>query len=334
MPVKISFLGAAHNVTGSRYRLEANGVRILVDCGLYQERELRKRNWDPFPAPPDSIDAILLTHAHLDHCGLLPKLVREGFCGKVYCTDATSEIAQIVLRDSAHIQEEDAKFKRKRHEREGRKGPYPVVPLYTGDDARDSFPLFATVGYEDPTQIGDGKDHPEMFDEEMVELIRRRESPFDFPSLKMTRTVQESKAINNIRGTAIIIAGSGMCTGGRIKHHLAHNISRPECTILFVGYQAFGTLGRQILDGAPEVRILGQMYPVKARVVRISGFSAHADKGELFRWVSSLQKQPRHIFVTHGEPNAAQHFAHFLKEETGWKTSVPGYRDEVVLDLP
>ncbi len=129
MQIKLSFLGAARNVTGSRFLVEADGLRILVDCGLYQERNLRGRNWDPFPVPPKTIDAVLLTHAHLDHCGLLPKLVREGFGGKIYCTGATAEIARIILLDSAHIQEEDAEYKRRRHQREGRKGRYPEVPL-------------------------------------------------------------------------------------------------------------------------------------------------------------------------------------------------------------
>jgi len=468
MHIKLSFLGAARNVTGSRYLVEANGVRFLVDCGLYQERELRGRNWEPFLIPPHSIDAVLLTHAHLDHCGLLPKLVREGFDGHVYCTGATSEIARVILMDSAKIQQEDTEFKRKRHQREGRRGPYPEIPLYTTDDAKDCFRLLSPVQYGEPVQIGDGvvgtfheaghilgaamirvavsqvgekrnllfsgdvgrwnkpilqdptlfdeadyvlvestygdrlhesqetigdelarvinstveaagnilipsfalersqevlyylnelliKDriphlmvfvdspmaisvtevfhhHPELFDKEMMALMRRGKSPFDFPGLIMARTVDQSKAINYISGAVMIIAGSGMCTGGRIKYHLVRNISRPESTILFVGYQAMGTLGREIVGGDKEVRILGQKYPVRAKVVQIHGFSAHADRDELFRWLSALQRPPRHLFVVHGESETAWRFADFLRERTGWEISVPAYRDEVILD--
>jgi len=468
MNLKLTFLGAAQNVTGSRYLLEANGQRFLIDCGLYQERDFRSRNWEPFYVPPETLDGVLLTHAHLDHCGLLPKLVREGFRKKIYCTPATAEIAKIVLLDSAHIQEEDAEFKRKRHEKEKRKGPHPELPLYTTKDAEAALPLFQPSGYNKPIEIGDGieawfyeaghilgstniklkitqngesriilfsgdigrwdtpilldptvfeeadyvimestygnrlhgerdniddeleeiinsthkaggnilipsfaversqevlyylnsllnadriphlmvfmdspmainvtgvfEDHPELFDAEMLELLRRHESPFDFQGLKMTRTVDQSKAINHIRGTVIIIAGSGMCTGGRIKHHLVNNIHRPESTILFVGYQARGTLGRRIVDGDEEVRVLGQHYPVRARVAQISGFSAHADRNELYRWISGLRRSPRHLFVTHGEIEAANSFADLLKEKKGWQISVPTYQEQVSLD--
>jgi metallo-beta-lactamase family protein len=468
MQIKLSFLGAAQNVTGSQYLIETNNVKFLVDCGLYQERELQGRNWSPFSIPPGSLDAVLLTHAHLDHCGLLPKLVREDYNQAIYCTGATSEITRIMLLDSGKIHEEDADFKRRRHERENRKGPYPEIPLYTKDDAEAVYPLFSSVKYGQTVQIGDGVEatfydaghvlgssmvrlrieqngeartilfsgdigrrnkpllhdptlfdeadyvivestygdrllespedaanqlaevinttvkrggkivipsfalersqellyylnkflleghiphltvfvdspmavevtgvferHPELFDEEMKKLLRQQKSPFDFPGLKLAGTVDESKAINRIDGSAIIIAGSGMCTGGRIKHHLVNNISKEESTILFVGYQAAGTLGRQIVDGAKRVRMLGQYYPVRARIAQLNGFSAHADRDELVGWLSSLRNPPRRVFVTHGELNASQHLAGLIRSSHGWETIVPSYQEQVFLD--
>ena len=468
MDIKLKFLGAAGNVTGSRHLLEANGARLLVDCGLVQERALQDRNWDAFPVPAGSIGAVLLTHAHLDHCGLLPKLVREGFRGRIYCTTATAEIARVVLEDSASIQEEDARFKQLRHAREGRRGPYPERPLYTLEDAKACLARLTPVRLGKPVPLGDGveatfhgvghilgasfirvsvrqggeeriivfsgdvgrwnvpllqdpvvpdradyvlvestygdathpseadaadrlaqvvnetrqaggnvvipsfaiersqdilyylnelllanriphlvtfldspmainvndvfKRHPELYDEAMTALVRRDHSPFELPGLRVTRTTEESKAINHIRGTAIILAGSGMCTGGRIKHHLDHNITRPESTILFVGYQAAGTLGRMIVEGAREVRIHGQMLPVRARVVQLQGFSAHADRDELLRWLSGVRTSPRRVFVVHGEPATAASFAALVGERLGWPTAVPHYGEEVVLD--
>ena len=166
----------------------------------------------------------------------------------------------------------------------------------------------------------------------MAELIRQHRSPFDFPGLEMVRSVDESKAINNIAGTTMVIAGSGMCNGGRIKHHLVTNISRRGSTILFVGYQAVGTLGRHLVDGAKKVRILGQQHRVRARIAQIHGFSAHADRDGLLRWLSGFKKPPRHLFVTHGESQAASFFSKFVREKTGWETSVPEYLDEAILE--
>ncbi len=468
MQIKLRFLGAARNVTGSRHLLQANGTNILVDCGLYQERQFKARNWDPFPLPPENIDAVLLTHAHLDHCGLLPKLVREGFNGKIYCTDATAEIAKIILLDSAHLQEEDAEFKRKRHKREGRKGPYPEIPLYTAEQAEESFKNFLPIHYNKPIEIVKGvkatfydaghvlgssiiklgvplngqsrtvlfsgdigrpnkpivedpscideadyiliestygdrihqnvedtkktiaevinstkkaggniiipsfalersqevmyyinellledkiphmsvfldspmassitkvfQKHRELYDKEMIEYIRHNESPFNFPGLKMAGTTDESKAINSVKESSIIIAGSGMCTGGRVKHHLVNNISNPKNTIMFVGYQAIGTLGRRIVDGEKQVRILGQEYPVEAGIVKVGGFSSHADKNELLQWLKCLNKPPKKVFVVHGESDSALAFADFLKGKTGWKVAVPEFQDEIILD--
>jgi metallo-beta-lactamase family protein len=176
------------------------------------------------------------------------------------------------------------------------------------------------------------KRHSELLDQDMKVLLREHRSPFDFPGLKMVETVAESKALNEIKGTIMIIAGSGMCTGGRIKHHLANNISRPECTVLFVGYQAIGTLGRQILDGAKSVRIHGQQHPVRARIAQIQGFSAHADRDELMKWLSKLSVNPKRIFITHGETESAEQFSKFLNENTGYQTMVPDYGATVSLE--
>jgi metallo-beta-lactamase family protein len=176
------------------------------------------------------------------------------------------------------------------------------------------------------------KRHPELYDPQMRRTLQNRESPFDFPGVKYTENTKESKAINAIKGTVIVIAGSGMCTAGRIKHHLVNNITRPQSTIMFVGYQAVGTLGRRLVDGDPEVRILGENYAVKARIVPIQGFSAHADRDELLHWLSTLPKPPRKLFVIHGEAESAQSFGRYVHEKTGWDVAVPDYQEEVILD--
>ena len=467
MKIKLKFLGAAQNVTGSRHLVEVNGTKVLVDCGLYQERQFAERNWAPFTVDPKQIDAVLLTHAHLDHCGLLPKLVKEGFSGKIYGTSATCEIARIILLDSAKLQEEDAEFKNSRHQKEGRDVPQ-VKPLYTIEDAEACFNNFSPVAYREEVTIIDGvtatfynaghvlgsaiiklkvadgseertilfsgdmgrpgrpivcdptvfdkadyvlvestygdrvhqetsdiksiiaetindamerggniivpsfalersqelmyylsqlieedrihhlivfldspmaskitevfSHHPEMFDLGMQERMANHRSPFKFSGLKFVETSDESKAINNIKGTVMVIAGSGMCTGGRIKHHLANNIEDAKNTIMFVGYQAVGTLGRSILEGEKEVRILGQMRTVMAKIVKINGFSAHADKDELLKWLVELKEAPRRVFVVHGEMKSANKFGEFVRRNTGWQVTVPAYNDEFELD--
>jgi metallo-beta-lactamase family protein len=464
----LRFLGAARNVTGSAALLEIDGQRLLVDCGLFQERKYKERNWNPFPVEPSSIRAVLLTHAHLDHCGLLPRLVKEGFSGRILATPATADVARFVLLDSGRLQEEDAEHKRWRHEQEGRQGPYPAVPLYTEEDARRVLPLFSGVPYgervepvpgvkvsfhdaghilgssmirveygdggarrtivfsgdvgrwdrpilrnptvfgqadyltmestyggsrhEDPASIEDllaeavlstrraggnllipsfalertqevlyylnrllrsGRipnvlvfvdspmavevtevflRHTDLFDEEMRSLLASGHSPFQFPGLTMVRSAEQSKGINQLRGTAVIIAGSGMCTGGRIKHHLVNNIGRRESTILFVGYQAEGTLGREILEGAKDVRILGRGFRRRARVLKINGFSAHADQDELLRWLAGFKGAPRRLYLNHGEPKSSQAMAALLGERRGWQPVIPSYGETVVLD--
>jgi len=174
------------------------------------------------------------------------------------------------------------------------------------------------------------KRYRELYDMEMTQMVNQDKSPFDFPMLKMVQTTEESKALNFLKTPAMIIAGSGMCTGGRIKHHLVNNITKPESTILFVGYQAVGTLGRSIVDGIKKVRILGQRYPVRAGVAEITGFSAHADRNELLQWMSGIN--PRRVFIVHGEAKSAKEFGKFLRQERGWKVSVPMYRESVAIE--
>lgn len=462
--MKIKFLGATHQVTGSSYLLYAGGLKLLIDCGLFQEREYLNRNWNPFPVPPNQIQHILLTHVHLDHSGLIPRIVKEGFKGNILLTHASKDLFPIVISDSARIQEEDAAFKKKRHEREGRTGPYPEKPLYTEEEARKCYRLLRSVPYgrqislnnqvevcfhdaghilgsamievkvkdgskqktiifsgdigqwskplmnnpfvfdradyvvmestygdrnHDSAQDIDDKlckvinntirtggnlliptfaieraqellyylsrlvrqkripyvatflDSPmavgitrvfekahSLLDEEAQKLFRRGQSPFEFPGLNLAVSIEASKAINSIKGSIIIMAGSGMITGGRIKHHLVREITRPESTILFVGYQSRGTLGRQILDGVSPVRILGKFYPVRIRIEKIEAFSGHADRNDLEHWLNAFRVPPKHVFLTHGEEQSIQSLTDYIRTKSGWKTSAPIYKEE------
>ncbi|RMD76230.1 MAG: MBL fold metallo-hydrolase [Lentisphaerae bacterium] len=468
MSIKLHFLGAAGNVTGSRYLVELNSTRILVDCGLYQERDYQDRNYEPFLFSPEKLSAVILTHSHLDHCGLLPKLVKDGFRGPIFTTGATAEIAPIVMYDTAHLQQEDLLYKKKRLEREGRQPKHPLVPLYTERDVDATVSLLKTVAFNELVSVAPGVEavfheaghilgasmvrlclhdsdrertivftgdvgrwnrpiihdpdpfeqadyvlteatygdrvhppaedlrknltevilwtvqhggnvvipsfaiersqevlyhldllfqeklipplptfldspmavrvtevfnhHPELMNEELQQLLKNHESPFSFKGLQLVQSVQQSKAINNVKGTAIIIAGAGMCTGGRIKHHLAHNISRAESCICFVGYQAEGTLGRQIVSGESPVRIHGEYMDVKARIVQLHGFSGHGDKHDLLRVLRMLNSAPRKVFVVHAGEDVGTHFSSYLYDKTGWDVVVPRFRDCVVLD--
>ena len=466
--MKLGFLGAARQVTGSSYLFEADGLRGLVDCGLYQERPFLGRNWDSFPVPPEELDVILLTHAHLDHSGLIPRVVRDGFAGTILTTAATADLMSIALMDAAHIQEEDAAAKIRRHQREGRTVDHPVAPLYTVEDVQATMPLVEEAAYDAPVRLSDAvsvrfrdaghilgsamveltvkaggetrtvvfsgdigqwhmpfvcdptlfdkadyvvmestygdrehedrgridellgrtiretaaaggnvviptfaieraqdlmfhlsrlvydqavprlpvyldspmarevtqafERHDEFFDEEARRLLTSGRDPFRFPGLTIVRTPEESKAINEARGPVVIMAGSGMVTGGRIKHHVALNIGRPESTILFVGYQARETLGRQIIEGASEIRILGRTVPVRARVAKINGFSAHADRKGLDRWLDGFKTPPRRLFVTHGDADVAANMAERVRRERHWTVELPEYRETWDLD--
>ncbi|HMA53726.1 MAG TPA: MBL fold metallo-hydrolase [Acidobacteriota bacterium] len=466
--MKLAFLGAARQVTGSSYYFEADGLRGLVDCGLYQERPFLERNWDPFPVPPEDLDFLLLTHAHLDHCGLIPRIVRDGFAGTILTTSATADLMAIALMDSAEIQVEDAAAKVRRHQRENRTVGHPVVPLYTTEDVQATMPLVEEVEYGESVRLSDAvsvrfrdaghilgsamieltvrigsvtrtavfsgdigqwdmpfvcdptifekadyvvmestygdrdhedrdridellartiidtaaaggnvviptfaieraqdlmfhisrlvydkvipampvyldspmarevtqafERHDEFLDDESRRLFASGRNPFRFPGLTIVRTPEESKAINAGRGPAVIMAGSGMVTGGRIKHHIAMNIGRPESTILFVGYQARETLGRQIIEGAPEVRILGRTVPVRARVTKINGFSAHADRKGLARWLDGFKTPPRRLFVIHGDADVAADMAERVRQERHWTVELPEYREVWDLD--
>lgn len=466
--MKLHFLGANRQVTGSRYCLEVAGKEVMIDCGMFQERKFQDRNWDRCPLPAAGIEALLLTHVHIDHCGLIPKLVHEGFSGPMYMTEPSAGLIDIMLRDAAEIQAEDIGYKQKRHRREGRQSPHEYQPLFTVEDVDRTLPLVRACRYgealqvtpevtarffdaghilgsamlqidatengrttrivfsgdigqadkpiiRDPTLLtqadyivmestygdrnhrraGDTEtqlaavindavsrggnvviptfaveraqeliyhigrlvhagsipplpvflDSPmavdvtavylkyhDYCDEALLEMLRNHQPPLRFPTLTMVRTADESKRINHIKQPCVIMASSGMCNAGRIKHHLRNNLPREEATILFVGHQGEGTLGRQILDRAPHVRIHGQDYPVRAKIAQIYGFSGHADHDGLIRWISHFKSAPRRLFLTHGEEAVALKLAAEISQKLGYNTHVPEYREVVELD--
>ncbi len=463
----ISFWGAAGTVTGSKYLIEADRARVLVDCGLFQGmRELRERNWQEPPFNAAAVNAVILTHAHIDHTGYLPRLVRQGFRGPVYCSRGTADLLKILLPDSARLQEEEADY-RNRHKITKH---LPALPLYTEDDAREALKLFSVVkntgesfqvaagiraefriaghilgsshvlvhveGAGDDQQgravlfSGDlGKyDQPIIPDpvappacdylliestygnrlhdvekpkdaleriikeaaahnspvlipafavgraQEIVYLIRELEEEKRIPilpvsvdspmaaaatqayartseehdaeyaaALKITPTPlrthsmiaastrEESKRLNQAEGARIIIAASGMMNGGRILHHALRLLPDENATVVFVGYQAAGTLGRRVADGEKQVKVLGQWIPVRCRTDKIGGFSAHADWKEVVRWLTDMPSPPRKVFVTHGEPDAAQAMAGHLRDRFGWSIEVPQYGERFEL---
>jgi len=450
--MKISFHGADRGVTGSCHLLECADKRMLVDCGMYQGgRELAEENAEPFGFDPAAIDFLLLTHAHLDHCGRIPLLVKRGFTGEVITTAASLELARLVMLDSAGLQEEEARYQQRKARRRHGNQRNEIEPLYTTLDALNSLEFFGRranyaqgvelapgiratffdaghilgsasilleleedgrqhrllfsgdLGYSgrailrDPVTppavdtvvmettygdrlhkqlqpsvdelyavinetIGRGGNviiptfaleraqeilyylregvnnksiehflnvfldspmaisatqiferHPECYDAEALKLSHHQEGPFDLPGLHFTRETADSKAINQVTGGAVIMAGSGMCTGGRIRHHLKHNLWSKRNSIVLVGYAAHGTLARRIIDGAERVRIFGEDIPVRASVHTIGGFSAHADQAELLAWHAKTGR-PKTTFLVHGEEESMQIFAEKLQD--------------------
>lgn len=459
MSPKISIFGAARTVTGSRHLIEYDDKRVLIDCGIFQgSPELKSRNWQEFPFDVHSLDAVVLTHAHQDHIGMLPRLVKFGYKGPIYCTEATLELSKISLPDSGRIQEEDARHANKH----GFTTHKPALPLYTEQDAYAALKLFKAVSYneshplpggaqwryvpsghimgaafiefyppngqkvllsgdlgrydtpiiKDPT-VEDFADylmiestygdrlHPkedvmdklrglfndiaasggvllvpsfaigrtqellyyiyklqkeglpripiyidspmatsttkvymrdsEEHDPEMAAAVANGENMLEPQGLTLIRDREQSKALNSQSGPMVIIAGSGMANGGRIQHHLLHRLSRPETIVLFTGFQAEGTLGRRLLEGADRVHMLGHEIPVAARIEKANALSAHADQGEIMRWLSNFKTPPKLTMIVHGEPAAQDVLRAKIEQELGWKCATPNFGDSFEL---
>lgn len=452
--MKLTFLGATQTVTGSKFLLETSDYRVMIDCGLFQGmKELRLRNWAEPPVDPKSVDALVLTHAHIDHTGYLPRLVAQGFKGPIYATSATVDLSRILLPDAAHLQEEEARFRNKhrlsKHE--------IALPLYTLGDAKAALKLLRPVRYGqvielspslsfdllpaghilgssfvrfksgvlftgdigrynqpiilDPTSVEtaeylvlestygnrlhsdkngkSGKEqlrdvilatskrggtvlipsfaigraqeilyvlreleienripvlpvyidspmavdafevfraHREEHDQEMTKLDRAGANPLYTRRVQFSRSVEDSKAINEHRFPSIIISANGMATGGRILHHLVQRIADERNAVVFVGFQAAGTRGRALLEKARQIRIFGVDYPVRAAIHVIDSFSAHGDYTEILQWLKGFRRPPRKTFLVHGEPKAAQAMKeHILGAYKGWQVEIPTY---------
>ena len=463
----ITFYGGVGTVTGSKYLLESNGKKVLVDCGLFQGlKELREKNWQDLPFDPKTLDAVIITHAHIDHTGYLPRLVKLGFAGKVFTSRGTGDLLKILLPDSARLQEEDAEYRN----RKGLTRHSPALPLYDEDDAKATLELlnpvpndgiaveicegfkagFMVAGHilgaslvlvemenaratgesvkflfsgdlghydqpilKDPTappvcdylmtestygdrlhgddssedqmariineaatrnapilipafavgrtqeilylirELEEAKKIPvlpvvvdspmaaqatqvynrfgEEHDEEYASILAGKKHPLRTGAMMTTSSRDESIRLNDMKGARIIISASGMMTGGRVLHHAMRVLPNENATLVFVGYQAAGTTGRRILDGDREVRIMKNWIPVKCRVERVEGFSAHADWKAVLRWLSGLQNTPQMVFTTHGEPAAAEAMANHIRERFGWNVHVPHYGETIEL---
>jgi len=456
---QLTFLGAARTVTGSKYLVQHGDTRVLVDCGLFQGlKELRERNWEPFPIPPSSIHAVVLTHAHLDHVGYLPRLVAQGFTGRVFCTAGTMDLSRLVLPDSARIQEEDAR----QANRHGYSKHAPALPLYTEVEAQRALTMLQPIGYQRPVDVasqvsvefrpaghllgsafvvmqlqggptilfgGDlgrygrpvlpdptpavradvvlvestygDRDHQQEDNgtqladvihdtanrggklivpafaigrvEELLYWVRRLEQEHRIPvmpvfvdspmaiealkyytarvaeldlDMKLSRndvstfatarfqtiaSPQQSKELTASHRSAIVISSSGMATGGRVLHHMAAALPDPKNTVLFVGYQAAGTRGRALVDGAREVKIHGQFVAVNARIAKNDSMSAHADRNEIIRWLETLPAAPGRLCLVHGEPGPMDALKGRIADRFGWQAITPAHREVVNL---
>ena len=462
----ITFEGGARRVTGSQYLLETGNARFLVECGLFQGRDDRDEiNRRELPFDPASLDFVILTHAHLDHCGLVPRLYSEGFRGPIYCTAATADLVSLILADSAKIQQEDTRWEQKRWARRGEEGPEPPGPLYTIPEAQAALRLIVPCEYgkvytlpadvevrfldaghilgsssvelwwqeggrkrravfsgdlgrhdrpiirdpqmpepadiaflestyggrlHDPwdqtlqrfleilsTTLGRGghviipafavgrtqdvlyclcdlekhhllpksqifvdspmalnatevfRQHTEIFDEATQAAIARGESPFDFPGLRYLRSMRDSLPLNELEEPFIVISASGMCSGGRIRHHLHHHLEHPEDVLLFVGYQAEDTLGRDIVEGAREVELFGTVHPVLCDVVYLEGFSAHADQASLVNWAEHVAAKADRLFLIHGEEQSIATLESVLQPTLGDRVAAPGQGEKI-----
>ena len=468
--MKIQFCGASSGVTGSCHLITTENYKILLDCGQFQGgKAMEAMNYEAFPFDASEIDYVVLSHAHIDHCGRIPLLVKRGFTGDIYCTDATADLLEVMLKDSGYIHEKEAEWKSRKNERAGRPA---VEPLYTCNDAVESLKFVKPVLYDqlvelnpemrivfndaghilgsaivelwitegdnvsklvfsgdlgvmerpilrDPTIIKKAdyvimettygnRLHPEnsmdvkalmdivvktvrrggtvvipsfavgrtqeliyefnrfyntteeykkdlenlmvyvdspmattatevfrnnaqVFDEEMKEIITSGDNPLDFKNLKFTRSTEESVYLNHDRHPKVIISASGMCEAGRIRHHLKHNLWDPKASVIFVGYQAEGTLGRLLVEGAGQVTLFGEEIQVNAEIYNLEGFSGHADRDGLLAWLGGFRKQPKHIFLVHGEPDAKADFAETVKETLGYEPIVVQGNSEYVL---
>ena len=474
--MKITFLGATKMVTGSNFLVEGAGKKFLVDCGMYQGGDRDEmQNHEPFAYDVNEIDFMLLTHAHIDHSGRIPKLYKEGYRNPVITTKATRDLCSIMLPDSGHIQEQEIEWRNRKRKREGKE---PLPPLYTAQDGIDTMEIFKPVNYDEiieidpniyvrfndaghmlgsaiievwvkedgketkavftgdlgnndipllssPTMIDTAdylvmestyggrlhmrnddkanlflnivsetldkggtvvipsfavgrtqeilyelnnlkdeqegedfkkkyatlmkapvyvdsplaisateifKENANLFDEETQAVIESGDNPLEFPGLQFTRTADESKALNEKNESSIIISASGMCEVGRIKHHLKHHLWDPNSTILFVGYQAPGTLGRRIVDGEKRVKIFGEEIAVNARIEYIEGYSGHADQEWLMNFVYSFITKPKHIFLVHGEPTGQEILKSKIVDEIGLPVTIPEYGQTYTLD--